>query len=159
MHVNLPQQFKIVDASAGCVTTNGGFTCDYITLKYAKRAWIVVSFTQAVGHATVIQPQWATGVLPAGAVSITAVQNIWENEDTAASDTLVRQTAAVSLTVAADVKKKHVIIEIDPASFPATFDVLGCTISDSSQANNYASVLYLVEQGYAQGTPPVHITD
>lgn len=159
MHLNLPQQLKIVDASAGCVTTNGGVTCDYVTVKGCKRAWIVASFTQAVGHATVVQPQMATAVAPTGAVSITAAQNIWENEDTAASDTLVQQTAATSLTVTADVKKKQVIFEIDPALFGGAYDVLGCTISNSAQATNFVSVLYILEEGYAQSTPPARITD
>ena len=159
MHVSLPQNFKIVDASAGCVTTNGGVTCDYISLKNAKRAWIVASFDQAVGHATVVQPQWATAVAPTGAVSITAVQNIWENEATGTDDTLVVQTAAVSLTVTADVTTKQVIFEIDPSTFPATFDVLGCTISNSGQATNFVSVVYFVEEGYAQCTPPSRIVD
>lgn len=157
--LTLVEMFKLVDASAGPVTTNGGVTCDYVSLKHAHKAWIVASFTQAVAHATVVQPQKATAVAPTGAVSITTAQNIWENEDTAASDTLVKQTAATSLAVTADVKKKQVIFEIDPASFGETFDVMGCTISDSSQATNFVSVVYWLLERYAQATPPVAITD
>jgi len=157
--LNLVEQFKIVDASAGCVTSNGGVTCDYVTLKGVKRAWIVAQFTQAVGHATVVQPQMATAVAPTGAVSITAVQRIWANEATATTDTLVRQTDAVLYTLTADVTKKQVIIEIDPASFGPTYDVLGCTISNSGQATNFVAVQYFLEMGYSQATPPTAITD
>ena len=157
--VCLPQEFKIVDASAGCVTTNGGVTCDYVSLKNAHKAWIVCSFTQAVGHATVVQPQMATAVAPTGATSITTAQEWWENEDTATSDTLVKQTAATSATVTNDIKKKQVIFEIDPASFGGSYDVLGCTISDSSQATNFVSVLYILQERYKQATPPAAITD
>jgi len=157
--MTLTADYKIVDASAGCVTTNGGVTCDYVSLKNCHKAWIVASFTQAVGHATVVQPQKATAVAPTGAVSITTAQEWWENEDTATSDTLVRQTAATSATVTNDIKKKQVIFEIDPASLGATYDVMGCTISDSSQATNFVSVVYFLEMRYAQAAPPVAITD
>jgi len=159
MHICLPQQFKVVDASAGCVTTNGGVTCDYASVKNAKRAWIVASFTQAVGHATVVQPQKATAVLPTGAVSITVAQNIWSNEATGTDDTLVQQTAATSYALTADVAKKQVIFEIDPASLGSTYDVIGCTVSNSAQATNFVSVLYIIEEGYGQETPPSRIVD
>lgn len=159
---HLPENCKIVDATAGPVTTNGGVTSDYVSLKNAKYAWIVLQFTQAVGHATVIQPQVATAVAPTGAASITFSADIWQNADTAASDTLVKATSAASLTLAADVKKKLVVIGIDPAAMQkqgATYDVLGFTISDSSQATNFVSATYILEMKYAQATPPAVITD
>lgn len=157
----LPERFKIVDASAGPVTTNGGVTCDYVSLKNVHRAWIIASFTQAVGHATGIDPKQATAVAGTGVKAITNVCNIWANEDTATSDTLVAQTAAITYNVTNDIKKKQVIIEIDPASFDMAnnFDVLGCTIDDSSQATNFVSVLYMLETRYPQATPPAAITD
>lgn len=158
----LPENFKIVDAVAGIVTTDGGVTSDYVSLKNCQRAWIVLQFTQAVGHATVIQPQVATAVAPTGAASITFSADWWENEDTAASDTLVAQTAATSMTVTNDIKKKQVIIEIDPAAVAAqgaTYDVLGFTISDSSQATNFVSGQFFLAERYAQATPPAAITD
>lgn len=159
MHICLPEKYKIIDASAGPVTTNGGVTCDYVSLKGIKRAWIIASFTQAVAHATVVQPQKATAVAPTGATSITVAQNIWSNEDTGTSDTLVKQTAATSYSVTADVKKKQVIFEIDPASLGGAYDVLGCTISNSAQATDFVSVVYILEEGYAQATPPSRIVD
>ena len=155
----LPERFKIVDASAGPVTTNGGVTFDYVSLKNVHMAYIVIQLTQAAAHATVIQPQKATAVAPTGAVSITTAAEWWENEDTAASDTLVKQTAATSATVTADIKKKQVIFQIDPAQLGATYDVLGCTVSDSSQADNYVSAQYFLEMRYPQATPPAAITD
>ncbi len=154
----LPEKYKIVDASAGCVTTNGGVTCDYVSLANVHRAWILASFTQAVGHATTVQPQKATAVTPTGATSITGTQQIWMNEDTATSDTLVAQTAATSQAVAATVKKKQVLFEIDPSKFGDTYDVLGCTISNSSQATNFVSVVYILETRYPQATPPAAIS-
>lgn len=159
MNINLPEQLPFRDATGGPVTTNGGVTCDYVSLKGVKRAWIVLQFTQAVGHATVIQPQKATAVAPTGAASITAAARIWANEDTAAGDSAVRKTSATSYTLTNDVKKKVVEIEIDPAEFTGAYDVLGCTISDSSQATNFVSGHYRLEMGYSQATPPTAITD
>jgi len=159
MNVSLPEHFKIVDATAGPVTTNGGVTSDYVSLKGCKRAWIELQFTQAVGHATVIQPQKATAVAPVGAVSITAAARIWSNLTTAVTDTLVKRTSATSYTLNADVAKKHVLIEIDPAEFTGDYDVLGFTISDSSQATNFVCGTFKLEMGYSQATPPAAITD
>jgi len=159
MNVSLPEHFKIVDATAGPVTTNGGVTSDYVSLKGCKRAWIELQFTQAVGHATVIQPQKATAVAPTGAASITAAARIWSNLTTAVTDTLVKRTSATSYTLNADVAKKHVLIEIDPAEFTGDYDVLGFTISDSSQATNFVCGTFKLEMGYSQATPPAAITD
>lgn len=158
MGIFLPEHFKIVDASAGCVTTDGGVTCDYVSLRNVNAAWIVIQLTQAVGHATVVQPQKATAITPAGATSITVAAELWENEDTASTDTFVKQTAATSLTLTDDAKKKQVIVKINPDALGSTYDVLGCTISDSSQATNFVAVQYFLEMRYPQATPPAAIS-
>jgi len=159
MNLTLPQDFKIVDATAGPVTTNGGVTFDYVSLKNVIKAWIVLQFTQAVGHASVIAPTKATAVAGTGATAITVAQPIWANEDTAATDTLVRQTAAVSYTLTNDIKKKMVVIEIDPASLGSSYDVLGGGIATSAQATNFVSGVYVLQMRYAQATPPSAILD
>lgn len=160
--IYLPEQFKTVDATAACVTTNGGVTSDYVSLKNVTYAWIYLQFTQAVGHATVIQPQAATAVAPTGAVSITFAANIWSNLATATTDTLVKRTSATSYTLGSGIAKMQVWIGIDPAAVAAqgaTLDVLGFTISDSSQATNFVSGTFFLEMKYQQGTPPAAITD
>jgi len=158
----LPEQFKIVDATAGPVTTNGGVTCDYVSLKNALYAWLILQFTQAVGHATVIQPQVASAVAPTGAVSITFSALIWSNLATATTDTLVARTAATSYTLGSGIAKMQVVIGIDPAQCVAqgaTLDVIGCTVSDSSQATNFVSGQYFLLQKLQQATPLAAITD
>jgi len=156
--MTFPEEFKIVDASAGPVTTNGGVTCDYVSLKNVVKAWILCKFTQAVGHATGIDPKRATAVDGTGAAVLASVVPIWLNEDTAASDTLVRQTDAITENVAATIKKKMVIFQIDPADI-GDYDVLGCTVDDSSQATNFVDVSYILQTKYPQATPPTAITD
>ena len=160
-NISLPQNFKIVSATAGAVTTNGGITCDYVSLKNVHRAWIVAHFDNAVGDATGIDPTQATAVAGTGVKAITAVCPIWANEDCAATDTLVEQTAAITYNVTADVKTKMVVIEIDPAGFDVAngFDVLGCTLDNSGDATNFVSVLYVLQPRYMQATPPSAIVD
>jgi len=160
--VFLPEQFKIVDATAGPVTTNGGVTSDYVSLKNVQRAWIVLQFTQAVGHATTVQPRVATAVAGTGVTNITFSTRIWSNEATATSDTLVRQTDATSYSLTADIAKKQVIIEIDPSEVVAqgaTYDVINFTVSDSSQATNFVAGQFFLKMRYPQATPPAAITD
>lgn len=143
----------IVDASAGPVTTNGGVTCDYVSLKNVKRAWIVAKFTQAVGHATGIDPVQATVVAGTDAKALSVVAKIWANEDTATSDTLAAQTAALTYNVTNDIKKKIVVFMVDPGYLDQanSFDVLGCTVDDSSQATNFVDVTYVLEMRYQAG--------
>ena len=158
---SIPQTFKVVDATAGPVTTDGGVTSDYVSLKNALKAWVVVQFTQAVGHATSVAIRQASAVAGTSVKAITVAVPIWANEDTAASDTLEAQTAAVSYAVTNDVKKKMVIFEIDPATLDLAngFDCLNFTVSDSSQATNFVSGMFFLWERYQGTTPPAAITD
>ena len=114
--IHLPEQFKIVSGSAGAVTTNGGVTCDYVSLKNVNMAWIVAHFDQTTGHATVVQPQKATAVAPTGAISITTSVPNWENNATATLDALTKNADATAVTLSADIASEHmVVIQIDPA--------------------------------------------
>ena len=155
--VHLPEQFKIVAGSAGAVTTNGGITCDYVSLKNVQMAWIIASFDQAVGHATGIDPIRATADA-VGNVALATSVPIWLNEDTATSDTLVRQTDAVTENVDNTIDSKMVVFQIDPAQLGATYDWMSCTVDNSAQATNFVSVIYLLETRYPQATPPVAIS-
>lgn len=155
----LPEKYKIVDATAGPVTTNGGVTGAYVSLKNAQMAWLVLQFTQAVGHATVVTAKEATAVAGTGVQTVANTMEIWSNETTAASDTLVRQTAAKTYTLTADVKKKQVVIQFNPAALSDGFDCVGFTASDSSQATNFVSGQWIILERYAQATPPTAIAD
>src|SRR5512139_2770662 len=94
MSFSLPQSCKIVQL-AQPRTTNGGFTTDAVSLKNTLKAWLIVHLTQAVGHATAITPRQATDVAIGTNAVIPAVP-IWADEDVAASDALVEQTAAAN---------------------------------------------------------------
>jgi hypothetical protein len=161
MSITLPEVYKIVQL-ANPQTTNGGFTSDYVSLKNVKRATIIVELTQAVAHATAISINQATVVAGTDAKVLTNEALIWANEDVAASDTLVAKTDAKNYTVAADIKNKQIIFQIDPAScmdINNDFDCISVTSANSAQATNFASVTALLEMKYQQATPPASITD
>ena len=155
--VHLPEEFKIV---SGCsyVTTNAEVVCDYVSLKNVNMAWIVLQFLQAAGHATVVNPRRATAVLPAGSVAIAHNAPNWVNESTAASDTLVRGADGITVTLGAAISNKLVVIQIDPNQMGATYDVLGCVIDATGQAN-FVSVEYFLEMRYGSVLPPTVIVD
>lgn len=161
MNISLPENFKPVAATAGPVTSNGGVTGDYVSLKNAHMAWILVTFDQAVGHATLVTPKQASAVAGTGVKALTTAVPIWANEDVAASDTLVAQTAALNYTVTNDIKVKQVLFQIDPAGLDLAndFDCIGLAIADSSQATNFVDATYFLQTRYAQATPPAAITD
>lgn len=147
MYPCIPEHMIPVSLSLGPVTTNGGVTTDYISLKNIHRVVAVFHFKQAVGHATGIDPVQATAVAGTGVKAITATVPIWANEDVAASSVMVRQTDAITYNVTNDIKSKIVTMDINPAALDVAggFDCLAFNIDDSSQATNFVSaVAYIV---------------
>lgn len=146
----IPESLEPIALTLGPVTTNGGVTTDYISLKNVHKAYVVFHFAQAVGHATGIDPVQATHVAGTGAKPITGLVPIWANEDVAASSLLVRKTDAITYNVANDIKGKIVVMVIDPAQFDVAggFDVLGFTVDNSGQATNFVSVMAYIVPRY-----------
>lgn len=155
----LPEKYKIVDATAGPVTTNGGVTGAYISAKTSQMIWLVLNFKQAVGHATTVTLKEATAVAGTSVQTVANSMLIWSNLDTTASDTLVRRTDATSYAVSTAAKPMQVVIGINPAALSDGFDCVGFTVSDSSQATNFVSGNWYLDDRYPQATPPVAITD
>lgn len=134
------------------VTTSGGVTADYISVKNAQMVWIVCHLTQTVAHATVLAPQRATAVAPTGNVAIATVVPIWYGNVTTATNAMAKQTDAVSYTMGGAVTGDvYVIFQIDPATLGSAYDVIGITASDSSQATNFIEVTYWILPKYQQG--------
>lgn len=157
MNFSLPTKFKIVEL-VNPKTTNASITSDAISLKNAIKAWIVIDYTQAAGHATTPTLKQATDVA-IGTNAAGPSSRIWANEDTAASDALVAQTAGASYAVAADVKNKKVVFEIDPATLTDGYDCVYFTQATSSQATNFMSATAYIQTNFQQTTPPSAIVD
>jgi hypothetical protein len=156
-NISLPTYLKKVQAFAP-KTTNAALTSQVITLKGAVRAWLTLHFTQAAGFASVPTIKQAT-TIAAGTNAAGPVCRIWANEDTAATDTLVAQTAGASYTVAADVKNKIVVFEIDPALLTDGYACVYCTIATSSQATNFVAGEWEILHNFHQATIPTAILD
>ncbi len=157
--INIPESlFPIVATSP--VTTNGGVTCDYVSMKNIHTLYAVVTLTQAVGHATLLTPTQATAVAGTSAKVMANVLPIWADEDVATSDTLVRQTDALNHTVSADIKNKIVVFRIDAEKLDGanSFDCVTIVAADSSQATNFINVNYFAVPRYGTA-PPSFITD
>lgn len=153
-NIFLPEHFKVVSATAGCRTTNGGITLDNIKLSDAITVWLVAHFRQAASHATTIQLGGAA--TDTSVTSITFSAEWWKNADISSSDTLTAQTAATSQACTAGTTDQLIVIKIDPSDVVAqnaTYDWLGGTVSDSSQATNFCSAVWYIQTRYPQATP------
>lgn len=150
MYLEIPENIRPVSLTLGPVTTNGGVTTDYLSLKNVHRLVAVFHLKQAVGHATGIDPVQASAVAGTGVKAITNTVAIWANEDVAASSLMVRQTDAITYNVTNDVKSKIVTFDIDPAKLDVAngFDCLAFTVDDSSQATNFVSGLAYIVPRY-----------
>ena len=157
-NIFLPEHFKMVTALAP-VSTTGGVTFDNIQLRDAIQVWIVAAFTQAVAHATTIQP--VVGATEAAcSTSITFSAEWWSNVDTGTTDTLVAQTAATSMACTAAATDHLLVIKIDPSDVAAqlsTYDWLGATIAAGGDTTNFVSAIYYIQTRMPQATPRAQI--
>jgi hypothetical protein len=134
---------------------------DYVSLKDAARIFVVAHITQGNAATVALTLFQATAVAGTGEKAITNAVPIWSNLDTAATDTLVPRTPAVSYTTDAAVKNKVVVFQIDAASLDTNggFDCF-CAKTGASNAANITEIMYyLVGHRYGQVTPPAAITD
>jgi hypothetical protein len=156
----LPEQYKVVQGLA-LEGAGAGATSLPISLKtVAGKLYVVCNVYPAGGAAMALVPQTdALVAFGSGAVLTNAVR-IWANEDTVTSDRLVRQTAAVNFTTAADANPKLVIFEIDPADLAAGEDCFRISITNVPNGDAVA-ITYIFEPKYAAcvGTVPTAITD
>lgn len=156
---SLPQNFKIVQMIPP-KTTNQALTSQVISLKGVNKAWIIMEFTQAAGHATTPTLNQATNIAAATNKAGPSV-SIWANEDAAAGDTLVKQTAGASYAVTNNIKNKEVVFEIDPSAFDVNggYDCAYVSIATSSQATNFVSATAILQHSYQSATPPSVVVD
>jgi hypothetical protein len=156
----LPESFKVVQGLCA-IGTAGALTADTVSLKNAQKAWIIVDLGLPDSSVPSLVPMRSLAVGSAGAVLVNAVP-IWLNDDVTATDTLVRQTAAVNFTITSvTAVGKQVIFEIDPANLGGAYDCIYIVVgtAGSLTVNEAVSVTYLLETRYPQATPPAAITD
>jgi len=155
----LPEHCKIVEGCEPQVSGAGAITGDFVSLKNYHKMWIVVHIAQGHAATTLLTPQKATGVLPAGNVDITTAVPWWSNETCATTDLLVRGTDALTYTTDANLLHKIIVCEIDPALQGPTFDVYSIIVGDSNALNLFSVMYYLLPARYAADQPPSAIID
>ncbi len=157
--ITLPEQFKIVEALTPGADA-AGRTGDYVSLKNVVKAWIVVHVDQGNAATIALTPKQAKDVAGTDVKALANAVPIWADEDCAASDALVAQTAATSFTTSAAVKHKVAVFEIDPVRLDVAggFDCL-TILTGASHAANITAAMYYLQTTYPQATPPSAIVD
>lgn len=145
---SLPENVKVVELTPPAVGAGAVITSDYISLKNAHKAWLVIHYADGNGNAVVLQPLKATAVAPSNSTAITNVVKIWSNLATATNDTLVERTAATSYTLNAAAANKIVIFEIDPADLgelagTGPYDCIAFSATTPAAAEYISAVCYL----------------
>jgi hypothetical protein len=155
----LPEAAKIVNLLAPAADA-AGRTSAYITAKNAHKVYIVVHMTQGNAATVLLSPLQASAVAGTGSKAGPTCR-IWRNLDTAASDTLVRDTDAATYTTDAGVKLKIVVFEVDPSALDIAngFDCVGISTGASNAANITAAVAYIVPSRYQGASIPSAVTD
>ena len=156
MGFTLPEQCKIVKLFQGAANA---VASDVVSLKNAKKAWIVVIHTGAADTDLVVSLAEHTAV-GQSAVAITATFPIWVDADMGtSSDDLARQTDAANYTInTGDSANQMVVMEWDPSKFSAGYDCL--SLADSGgNASNTVTALMVLDMAYKADPPPTTITD
>jgi hypothetical protein len=160
---SLPENLKPVQFLTNRVGA-GACTGDYVSLKNAHKAWIVIDFTEGGAESVSFQPLKATAVAPTNSTAITSVVKIWSNLATAVSDTLVERTAAVLYATDAAAAAKQIIFEIDPADLGdlagVPYDVISLTATAPNAADYICGTIW-IQPRYASAvaTQPTALTD
>ncbi|MCK4412236.1 MAG: hypothetical protein KAY32_01700 [Candidatus Eisenbacteria sp.] len=133
-------------------THGGAETGDYVSCKTAHAVYMVCKVAQGNAAQITWTPKQATAVAGTSSKALGTVVPIWSNEDTAASDALTAETAAVNFQTDAALKNKVVIFKIDPATLDKAngFDCV-CMYAAASNAANLISVDYYLEARYGHG--------
>lgn len=149
MNLSLAELMQPV-VGAAPLTTNGALTgCDWVSVKNCSgKMAIVAILKQAVAHTTLLTPKMATAAAGTNAAVLAENCQIWKNVDASLGTALTRIADAKNFTLPSAAKSMIVVFEIDPATLgnysdgtPFTF--LTLVTDDSSQATNFAAILFV----------------
>lgn len=146
---SIPEGVIPVSGLAPQVGGAAAVTGDYISLKNAVKAWILIHYVQ--GDATDIT--WhvnrATAVAPTGATALANAVPIYSNLACATSNTMVKRTAAVNYASGTGQATKLIVFEIDPASLGSTYDCVAGASTTAIAATSAVSMTYLILPRYS----------
>lgn len=155
---SLVENLKIVNAFKP-QTLGSAVTGDAVCLKNAHKVWCVIDFAYGTDSDLTITFYEATDVAAGTNSAISATCPLWQNTDTATTDTLTRGTDAASITIDTGAgKNQQAVFEFDPAKFSSGYDCFYVYLASNS-ASNLASATYYLQERYAEDVPPTAITD
>ena len=157
---SFPQQAKLVEALAPA-TDAAGRTGRFITLKNTGKATVKVHVAQGNAATVALTVMQATDVSGSNAKPLGNAVPVWVNQDTGASDMLVRQADAVGFTTSGAVANKQVLIEVDPTYLDVNngFDCIAIVTGASNAANVTQAEYILSEQRFQQAASPTARAD
>ena len=110
---SLPYQLPPVSLLAPAADA-AGRTSSYRSLKNALKAYVIAEVNQGNAATVLLTLLQAKDVSGTGSKALTGVVPIWLENNTATSDALVSQAAAVNFTTDATTNNKIVVFEITP---------------------------------------------
>lgn len=130
-----------------------GRTGDWVSLKNAIRAEIVVTITQGNAATILLTPLQASAVAGTGSKVLTVAVPIKVTLDCAATSVPAEQTKAVNYTTTADVAEKIVRFFVDPATLDIAngFDCITLS-TGASNAANITQAMIIIEPRYVDSS-------
>jgi hypothetical protein len=148
---SLTEDMALIQALGPIAGTGAAQAATAVSLKLAHKLWAVVDVNSAGGaDATAIVPQTdALVAFGSPAVLVTSVP-IWAAAGVAVSPALVRAANAVNYTCVADLLRKQIVFEIDPAKLAAGEDCF--RISLTAAVTTLVTVHYVIAPRYPAGS-------
>jgi len=153
-----PENYKIVGIVNNAAANSLG--ADYVCCKNALKVWFIVRHSGSTDTDLTLSLTEATDVAGGTNAAVTATFPIWVDADHGTtSDALVRQTDAASYVIdPALYGNSLVVFEWDPAKHTAGYDCITLTGANGNSANK-VNAFVIIEERYAQATPPSAIID
>lgn len=139
MSLNLPKELLPLHSLAPAADA-AGRTGAYIDLGAYHKVFAVFYIEQGNAATVACSLSKADDTSGTGAAAVTETGDIYTNLDAAAAATFTRQTAAASYTTDAGLKKKFVVLEMDPAKIAKRY--LAAVTGASNAANITSCALY-----------------
>jgi len=112
----LPQNTKIVNGfTALGIGTAAAVYGEYINLKMAEMAWVVINYRQGDGTQVTWGISKATAIAGTNNLACTTLFPIWSNLACATNDRLVARTRAATYQLDVGQATKMIIFQVDPA--------------------------------------------
>lgn len=127
-------------------TDAAGRTGTYVSLRGAAVAYVVFLIEQANAATIACSVSQASAVAGTGAKALSATMPIWANQDMAAAAALTRATDAANFTTSAALKKKVVVLRVDPSALDVAngYDCIAAVTGASNAANLTSAVIWVV---------------